>query len=184
MPFCSFTSPVVGIHYLLVRLWLSRLFAAFWSSYAGLCFKLNKLLHNVLDVDKSIISVGDFLQVELLGWNYLAYFGQGVSSSFIKFRRLAWGRSLCNSISGSSTVCWLLYAAGKPWRLDLVYLGVMKLFSAYCADITLRFETRQLWLNLDFKLYSRLLISPSYLLLIHGSGNLTQTFCLLHWSLA
>jgi len=74
MPIAVYTLPVVGIHHLLAHQWLSSFVCRFLIELCGLCLKLSKL-YNVLDVDKSIIYVGDFTS-GIFGWNYLSHFGQ------------------------------------------------------------------------------------------------------------
>jgi len=65
MPIAVYTLPVVGIHHLLAQ-WLSSFVCRFLIELCGLCLKLSKL-YNVLDVDKSIIYVGDFTSGILVG---------------------------------------------------------------------------------------------------------------------
>jgi len=101
MPFAVYTLPVVGIHHLLAHQWLSSFVCRFLIELCGLCLKLSKL-YNVLDVDKSIICVGDFTS-GIFGWNYLSHF---------------WKIGPFHSISVSLTVADYCSLAGV--HLDLV----------------------------------------------------------------
>jgi hypothetical protein len=107
MPFAVYTLPVVGIHHLLAHQWLSSFVCRFLIELCGLCLKLSKL-YNVLDVDKSIICVGDFTS-GIFGWNYLSHF---------------WKIGPFHSISVSLTVTlqtfiWLLIS--PSWLLLIIH---------------------------------------------------------------
>jgi len=109
----------------------------------------------------------------------LSYFGQGVSSS-ISIQSWKIGCGKLNSISGSSTVCWLLHtlAGLSTFGHNFVRCDGNALAPRSTSNAT------TLWFaswNLDTSIYW-LSISPSWLLLIiHGIGNLTKTFYLVHW---
>jgi len=105
VPIAVYTLPVVGIHHLLAQ-WLSSFVCRFLIELCGLCLKLSQL-YNVLDVDKSIIYVGDFTS-GIFGWNYLSHFGQFTVEYWEPF----------HSISVSLTVADYCSLAGV--HLDLV----------------------------------------------------------------
>jgi len=141
----------------------------------GLCTLKLSVFSNVLDVDKSINFCWWFLQVELFGWNYCHTLDKVYRPPYqFNHGRLAVGS--WNSISGSSTVCWLLHTlAGLSTfghNFDVMEIVLAPRSTSYTT--TLWFAS---W-NLDSSIYW-LSISPSWLLLIiHGIGNLTKTLLL------